>query len=247
MTKDQEYYDGLLLKGYNESQALEYTKQYYPEFVVVQTTKTVEQNNPYLPNMDSIEMTMLDSGQLAGQNLMTKLNIQKSTFTSMKTFLIEKKIPAIAAGVILVVILSALVFMIPTTTGEAIEGTWMKADGQKVTFESDKTYSDGIGYSSMWNLDGETLTVISNIETTDSNGTTEFRSIVQKMVVSFSNDEEAMWVAWESITVNGEEIEGSSENECVLMLKSSVANSRPQYNDNFGAYENEAPAFCQEG
>ena len=183
MSKDQEYYDGLLLKGYTEAQALEYTTQYYPDFTVAQAPQVVEQNNPYMPNMDAIETTMLDSGQLAGQNLMTKLNIQKDTFTSIKTTLIEKKIPAIAVGVILVVILSALVFMIPTTTGEAIEGTWMKSDGQKVTFNSDKTYTDGLGYSSMWNLDDDSLTIISNIQSTDENGTLEFTSIVQKMVV----------------------------------------------------------------
>ena len=246
MSKDQEYYDGLLIKGYTETQALQYTTQYYPEFTVVQAPQTIEQNNPYLPNIDSIETTMLDSSQLAGQNIMSKLNLQKSTFTSVKTVLIEKKVPAIAAGIILVVILSALVFMIPTTTGEAIEGTWMKADGQKITFEGDKTYSDGLGYSSMWNLDDDTLTVISNIQSTSSNGTMEFTSIVQKMTIAFSEDENAMWISWQSITLNGEEFEDSSEDECVLMLKSSVAKSIPDYNDNFVNYESETPAFCPE-
>ena len=246
MSKDQEYYDGLLIKGYTEKQALQYTTQYYPEFTVVQAPQTIEQNNPYLPNIDSIETTMLDSSQLAGQNIMSKLNLQKSTFTSVKTVLIEKKVPAIAAGIILVVILSALVFMIPTTTGEAIEGTWMKADGQKITFEDDKTYSDGLGYSSMWNLDDDTLTVISNIQSTSSNGTMEFTSIVQKMTIAFSEDENAMWISWQSITLNGEEFEDSSEDECVMMLKSSVAKSIPDYNDNFVNYESETPAFCPE-
>ena len=246
MSKDQEYYDGLLRKGYTETQALQYTTQYYPEFTVTQAPQAVEQSNPYLPNIDSIETTMLDSSQLAGQNIMSKLNLQKSTFTTVKTVLIEKKVPAIAAGVILVVILSALVFMIPTTTGEAIEGTWMKADGQKITFEGDKTYSDGLGYSSMWNLDDDTLTVISNIQSTSSNGTMEFTSIVQKMTIAFSEDENAMWISWQSITLNGEEFEDSSEDECVLMLKSSVAKSIPDYNDNFVNYESETPAFCPE-
>mgnify|MGYP003323367054 FL=1 len=246
MSKDQEYYDGLLIKGYTETQALQYTTQYYPEFTVVQAPQPVEQSNPYLPNIDSIETTMLDSSQLAGQNIMSKLNLQKSTFTSVKTVLIEKKIPAIAVGVILIVILSALVFMIPTTTGEAIEGTWMKADGQKITFDGDKTYSDGLGYSSMWNLDDDTLTVISNIQSTSSNGTTEFTSIVQKMTIAFSEDENAMWLSWQNITVNGEEFEDSSEEGCVLMLKSSVAKSIPEYNDNFGSYESEIPDFCLE-
>ena len=246
MSKDQEYYDGLLIKGYTETQALQYTTQYYPEFTVVQAPQPVEQSNPYLPNIDSIETTMLDSSQLAGQNLMSKLNLQKSTFTTVKTVLIEKKVPAIAAGVILVVILSALVFMIPTTTGEAIEGTWMKADGQKITFEGDKTYSDGLGYSSVWNLDDDTLTVISNIQSTSSNGTMEFTSIVQKMTIAFSEDENAMWISWQSITLNGEEFEDSSEDECVMMLKSSVAKSIPDYNDNFVNYESETPAFCPE-
>tara|TARA_Y100000766_G_scaffold284894_1_gene305271 strand:- start:17214 stop:17954 length:741 start_codon:yes stop_codon:yes gene_type:complete len=246
MSKDQEYYDGLLLKGYTEAQALEYTTQYYPDFTVVQVPQVVEQSNPYMPNMDAIETTMLDSGQLAGQNLMTKLNIQKGTFTTIKTTLIEKKIPAIAVGVILVVILSALVFMIPTTTGEAIEGTWMKADGQKVTFNSDKTYTDGFGYSSMWNVDDDSLTIISNIQSEDENGTIEFTSIVQKMVVAFSSDEKAMWISWESLTMNGEEMNGTSDDDCVLVLKSSVAKSIPEYNDNFGDYESETPSFCQE-
>ena len=246
MSKDQEYYDDLLIKGYTETQALQYTTQYYPEFTVVQAPQPVEQSNPYLPNIDSIETTMLDSSQLAGQNIMSKLNLQKSTFTSVKTVLIEKKIPAIAVGVILIVILSALVFMIPTTTGEAIEGTWMKADGQKITFDGDKTYSDGLGYSSMWNLDDATLTVISNIQSTSSNGTTEFTSIVQKMTIAFSEDENAMWLSWQNITVNGEEFEDSSEEGCVLMLKSSVAKSIPEYNDNFGSYESEIPDFCLE-
>ena len=246
MSKDQEYYDDLLIKGYTETQALQYTTQYYPEFTVVQAPQTVEQSNPYLPNIDSIETTMLDSSQLAGQNIMSKLNLQKSTFTTVKTVLMEKKVPAIAAGVILVVILSALVFMIPTTTGEAIEGTWMKADGQKITFEGDKTYSDGLEYSSMWNLDDDTLTVISNIQSTSSNGTMEFTSIVQKMTIAFSEDENAMWISWQSITLNGEEFEDSSEDECVMMLKSSVAKSIPDYNDNFVNYESETPAFCPE-
>ena len=66
MSKDQEYYDGLLIKGYTETQALQYTTQYYPEFTVVQAPQPVEQSNPYLPNIDSIETTMLDSSQLAG-------------------------------------------------------------------------------------------------------------------------------------------------------------------------------------
>mgnify|MGYP001322657413 CR=1 FL=1 len=92
MSKDQEYYDGLLIKGYTETQALQYTTQYYPEFTVVQAPQPVEQSNPYLPNIDSIETTMLDSSQLAGQNIMSKLNLQKSTFTSVKTVLIDKKI-----------------------------------------------------------------------------------------------------------------------------------------------------------
>ena len=246
MSKDQEYYDGLLLKGYTKTQALQYTTQYYPEFIAVQPPQTVEQSNPYLPNIDSIETTMLDSSQLVGQNIMSKLNLQKSTFTSVKTVLIEKKVPAIVGCVFLVVILSALVFMIPTTTGEAIEGTWMKADGQKITFGGDKTYSDGLGYSSMWNLDDDTLTVISNIQSTSPNGTTEFSSIVQKMTIAFSEDEKAMWISWQNITVNGEEFEDSSVDECVLMLKSSVAKSIPDYNDNFVNYESETPAFCQE-
>ena len=87
-------------------------------------------------------------------------------------------------------IISAIAFLIPSSTGP-INGTWIKSDGQKLSFDSDGDYDDQSSLDSIWELDGNDLTIISSGTIFYSDGSKETIEIVQDIDIYFSDDENA--------------------------------------------------------
>lgn len=262
MSKAREYYDGLTSQGYGETQALEFTQKYYPEFLLAPVLPFVPSpptefqtlENPYAPpvvtsNIGQMEPegfnpyapihvgTQPSAGSGTGLASLSMPNLSGMSLEKLKHTFSDRKVIAITGGIIAILLLSILAFMIPSSTGP-IEGTWVKSDGAKVTFNADNTYSDGLDFSSTWNLNGDDLTMISSGELLG-----EYISITQAATVSFSDDEKAIWIKINSIETNGE-VNSDLSSECSLLLKSSVASNAAQYVEEAPSYEDETPKMC---
>ena len=148
---------------------------------------------------------------------------------------------AIAVGALLVSAV-VIIFMIPQST-EPIEGTWLKSDGQELEFESNGDFSNEIYPGSTWSIDGDILTMFSTVQVIE-NQQSYTRIIVQTVEISFTDDEQAMWWIWNSVTIDDEEQE-LADNSCSLLLKTSTAKNSFEYGINAPKYESDKPSLCQ--
>lgn len=173
-----------------------------------------------------------------------KITKQVSDFVKQRnmTFVKQRNIiyAAVIGGLLISVVL--LLLMIPQD-GDPIEGNWIKSDGQSLEFEAGGDFSNQIYPGSIWSLDGKILTMTSTVQIIDDNQLIT-KLIVQTVEVSFSDDENAMWWEWDSVTIDNipQELD---DNSCSLLLKKSVAENTYEFGINAPNYESDKPVTCQ--
>ncbi len=250
LSKAQQYFDDLISQGYTEDEALDYTQKYYSGFFLAKikdvnenrlddvVSKPNTQNSPYIPSND--EESFSDKyGPKARMALDSTMKNAKILFEKLP---LDKKTAVIASSVVVVLLISAIAFLIPSSTGP-INGTWIKSDGQKLSFDSDGDYDDQSSLDSIWVLDGNDLTIISSGTIFYSDGSKETIEIVQDIDVYFSDDENALWLDFDSVKVNG--VEQNSDNlQCVLILKNNIASNILEYSNEYSEYLDETPKQC---
>tara|TARA_B100000965_G_scaffold22526_1_gene16955 strand:- start:982 stop:1638 length:657 start_codon:yes stop_codon:yes gene_type:complete len=165
-----------------------------------------------------------------------KITKQISDFVKQRNIIYA----AIIGGLLISVVL--LMLMIPQD-GEPIEGNWIKSDGQSMEFEAGGDFSNQIYPGSTWSLDGKILTMTSTVQIIDDNQLIT-KLIIQTVEVSFSDDENAMWWVWNSVTIDNipQELD---DNSCSLLLKKSLAQNTYEFGINAPNYESDKPVNCQ--
>ena len=148
---------------------------------------------------------------------------------------------AIAIGAMIISAV-VIIFMIPQST-EPIEGTWIKGDGQEFTFGDDNSFSNQIYPGSTYTLEGDYLVMTSLVQIIDENQLIT-KSIVQTVEVSFSDDENAMWWVWKSVTIDNE-LQQLDVNSCSLLISTSVAKNTFEFGVNAPDYQSDKPIICQ--
>ena len=250
LSKAQQYFDDLISQGYPKNEALDYTQKYYPGFFL---TKTKDENkdeltnvepNPNAPNSPYIPSNQEESfsdkyGPKAKMAMDSTMRNAKILFEKLS---LDRKTAVIASSVVVVLLISVIAFLIPSSTGP-INGTWIKADGQKLSFDSDGDYDDQSSLDSIWELDGNDLTIISSGTILYSDGSKETIEIVQDIDVYFSDDENALWLDFNSVKQNGEELLSDNQ-QCVLILKNNIASNILEYSNEYSEYLDETPKQC---
>jgi len=250
LSKAQLYFDDLILQGYPENEALDYTQKYYPgfflanmdeqngEFLQESEFESNIQTSPYIPS--NVDESFTDKyGPKAKIVVESTINNAKILFEKLP---LDRRTAVIASTVVVILILSAIAFLIPSST-DPIDGTWIKSDGQKLTFDSDGEYDDQSSLDSIWELDGNDLTIISSGTVFYSDGSKENIEIIQKIDIYFSDDENALWLSIDSVKVNEEE-QNSDEQQCVLVLKNNIASNILEYSNEYSQYLDEVPKQC---
>ena len=135
-----------------------------------------------------------------------------------------------------------LIFMIPEPV-DPIEGKWMKADGEILNFVGDGEMIHEIQMQTTWTTDGDGLTLVSQLNYIDSSQQVSSQLIVQNIKFTMTEDENGMWWHWQSILINDVEQE-ISEEQCALLLRTSVADNTYEYSVVSTSYEDEKPESC---
>ena len=148
---------------------------------------------------------------------------------------------SIAVG-LFIIFAFTLIFMIPDPV-EPIEGKWMKADGEVLNFVRNGEMVHEIQMQSTWTTDGEDLTLISQLNYMDTSQQVTSQLIVQNVKFTITEDENGMWWHWQSILINDIEQE-ISEDQCALLLRTSVAENTYEYSVISTSYNDEKPESC---
>jgi len=252
LSKAQLYFDDLISQGYPENEALDYTQKYYPGFFTRNSevkeaidledsvSNSTTLNSPYIPSNNEESFT-----EKYGPKAKIALD---STMANARVFLeklpLDRKTAAVASTIALILIISAIAFLIPAST-DPINGTWVKSDGQKLTFDSDGDYDDQSSFDSTWKLSGKDLTVISSGTIYYSDGSRESIEVIQEMEIYFSDDENALWLDIISVKLNGDEQNSNQEGQCVLVLKNNIASNILEYSNEYSQYLEQSPKQCQ--
>ena len=135
-----------------------------------------------------------------------------------------------------------LIFMIPEPA-DPVEGKWMKADGEILNFVGDGEMIHEIQMQTTWTTDGGDLTLISQLNYIDSSQQVSSQLIVQNVQFTMTEDENGMWWHWQSILINDVEQE-ISEDQCALLLRTSVVENTYEYSVVSPSYDDEKPESC---
>lgn len=235
MSEQLSYHNQLIEQGYSEEEAIEHTVRYFPDFSL--DGRKPDPAPP--PGHEEIASNSLGDNE----NNNDSFNFDKMMFKaglfydSTKDSIKEhKKIVFSIAGLVALIFVVYLVFQIPAST-HPIEGSWAKADGQIFTFNIDGTFEDGTGTDATWEINGDEVTITSEILTF---GDDENTIIIQKMKQGFSDDKNAMWMSWITLEINNDDSSTSEvEGVCIMLLKDSNS-----YFDDSGKYESERPIWC---
>ena len=148
------------------------------------------------------------------------------------------------SGLVAILIISSiiLVLMIPSPAGP-LEGDWVKGDGQLFDFNGDGSMTNEIYQDSTWTTKGDLLTIVSTVQYLDENDYFTSRIIVQEVTYTLSEDENAMWWEWKSVSIDGVE-QDVDVNTCSLLLKEKVAENNYEYSIESKAYTEETPSGC---
>ena len=148
------------------------------------------------------------------------------------------------SGLVAILIISSiiLVLMIPSPAGP-LEGDWVKGDGQLFDFNGDGSMTNEIYQDSTWTTNGDLLTIVSTVQYLDENDYFTSRIIVQEVIYTLSEDENAMWWEWKSVSIDGVE-QDVDVNTCSLLLKEKVAENNYEYSIESKAYTEETPSGC---
>lgn len=248
MSESQEYYDDLLSKGYTTEDALLYTKKYYPEFSLDDSSiATIADNNadviashefnPYAPS------PMTEKQELISQEVKDKFSQGLQLVTDKASMIVKDKRLATGAGIVFfAVLVAAIILLLPTTAGP-IEGTWIKADGQEFEFEKNGDLEFDNSFMSTWDYQGSVLTMTSTRMAVDNNNQIYEMEIVQKLNIELIDDDNAMWMSWVSLTIDGQQSSQMSD-ECFLMMKQSTASTPDEFYTQSLEYEGERPNWC---
>ena len=148
------------------------------------------------------------------------------------------------SGLVAILIISSiiLVLMIPSPAGP-LEGDWVKGDGQLFDFNVDGSMTNEIYQDSTWTTNGDLLTIVSTVQYLDENDYFTSRIIVQEVIYTLSEDENAMWWEWKSVSIDGVE-QDVDVNTCSLLLKEKVAENNYEYSIESKVYTEETPSGC---
>ena len=254
MSDSMNYYEDLISQGYSESQALEYTKKYFPKFSLEHNNENLNRNSEKI-DAESVVAALIDVLNLKDENNKRNgkvTNDKESKFKIVLSYIeaflhivlepfSDKKNRLIALGIISLILLSIIAFNIPKTQDPLI-GTWVKSDGQELIFNEDKSYEDGMKYFSSWSLTGNSLILNSTGDWRLENGGSESYNLTQNIRISFTDDDEAIWLKWDKILLN-------SQNEdvppnCSLIIKESSFNNNDDFSYYLEEYEDEKPMWC---
>ncbi len=170
-------------------------------------------------------------------------NLKNHKFTQNVNQLVKnKKFVASIIVTFLIICAATIMFMIPQDS-EPIEGKWVKSDGQLLTFESDGEFSNQIYPGSTWSMDGNILSMYSTVQIINEQ-TLVTKIIVQTVKVEFSDDEQAMWWLWESVTIDGVE-ENLEQGSCSLIINESIADNTLEFAIEAPNYQSDKPSNCQ--
>ena len=233
MSESLSYHDDLIEQGYSEEEAVEHTLRYFPDF-------SLDGGKPDPappPGFEFIPSEKKDVGKkpLASFDLDKLLFKAGVIFDNTKLAVKDnKKVVYSIAGVLLALLVVYMVLQIPAST-HPIEGSWTKSDGQVFTFNMDGTFEDGTGNDAEWEIDGNELTITSTIGSGEDSV-----EVIQTMKQGFSSDEEAMWLKWTGLTIDGEDSTSEVENACILIIKDSTS-----YSEDANEYISKTPSWCE--
>ena len=163
-------------------------------------------------------------------------------YKKSKEVLLQKQtVYSISVG-LFIIFAFTLIFMIPEPV-DPIEGKWMKADGEILNFVGDGEMIHEIQMQTTWTTDGDGLTLISQLNYIDSSQQVSSQLIVQNVKFTMTEDENGMWWHWQSILINDVEQE-ISEDQCALLLRTSVVENTYEYSVVSTSYEDEKPESC---
>ncbi len=233
MSEALSYHDDLIQQGYSEEEAVEHTQRYFPEFSL-----DGKKPDPAPPPGFEFIPSKKDDTEKSPQ---TSFNLDKVIFKAGVLFdntklavKENKKLVYSICGAIVALFVVYMVFQIPAST-HPIEGSWTKPDGQIFTFNMDGTFEDGTGNDAEWEIDGDELTITSTIGSGDDSV-----EVIQTMKQGFSSDEEAMWLKWTGLTIDGEDSTSEVENTCILLIKDSNS-----YTEDASEYISKTPSWCE--
>lgn len=160
---------------------------------------------------------------------------------SKEVLLQRQTVYSISVG-LFIIFSFTLIFMIPEPV-DPIEGKWMKADGEILNFVGDGEMIHEIQMRTTWTTDGDGLTLVSQLNYIDSSQQVSSQLIVQNVKFTMTEDENGMWWHWQSILINDVEQE-ISEDQCALLLRTSVVENTYEYSVVSTSYEDEKPESC---
>ena len=233
MSEERAYFENLLKKGYPKEDALAYTQKYYPDF----TDRLPEPPPPSaFLDEDMNEWPIYHEGGFRLEHLIAESILLAE---AMRDTIVEHRQKVMAAvGLVAVLLLAALAMQIPAQLSP-LEGDWMKADGEIITFAGQGEYLDRSGYEAEWRLDGNILEVVWVDQPRQGDSTTAF---AQSGRVSIEDDGAYMWLRWTSLTVNGEA--ESPPDTCILLIDANEVSNIPAYVDFAEQNVGRAPSWC---
>ena len=233
MSEALSYHDDLIEQGYSEEEAIEHTQRYFPDFSL--DGKKPDPAPP--PGFEFIP----SKNNKTEKSIETSFNIDKVLFKAGLLFdnaklsvKENKKVVYAICGAFVALLVIYMVLQIPAST-HPIEGSWTKSDGQIFTFNMDGTFDDGTGNNAEWQIDGDSLTITSIIQ----DGSDSFK-VIQTLKQGFSSDEEAMWIKWTGLSIDGKDSTSEVENTCILLIKNSNS-----YSEDASNYIKKSPSWCE--
>ena len=94
-----------------------------------------------------------------------------------------------------------------------------------------------------WDYQGSVLTMTSTRLAVDSNNQIYEMEIVQRLNIELIDDDNAMWMSWVSLTVDGQQSSQMSDG-CFLMMKQSTASTPDEFYTQSLKYEDDRPNWC---
>ena len=233
MSEALSYHDDLIEQGYSEEEAVEHTQRYFPDF-------SLDGKKPDPAPPPGFEFIPSKNNETE-KSIETSFNIDKVLFKAGLLFdnaklsvKENKKVVYAICGAIVALLVIYMVLQIPAST-HPIEGSWTKSDGQIFTFNMDGTFDDGTGNNAEWEIDGDSLTITSVIQ----DGSDSFE-VIQTLKQGFSSDEEAMWIKWTGLSIDGKDSTSEVENTCILLIKNSNS-----YSEDASSYVKKSPSWCE--
>ena len=210
-------------------------------------------------NLESVEnqhpQDLPEEGKPSGYDLYYAPQPRKKQFTEVvqdlkshpfykksKEVLLQRQTAYSISVGLFIIFAFTLIFMIPEPV-DPVEGKWMKADGEILNFVGDGEMIHEIQMQTTWTTDGDGLTLVSQLNYIDSSQQVSSQLIVQNVKFTMTEDENGMWWHWQSILINDVEQE-ISEDQCVLLLRTSVVENTYEYSVVSTSYEDEKPESC---